>query len=185
MLTQPNRAPLEELNTTLEERWTKKAPTQVPNEHPALPSRPRLTLNHNIRTYVREASESVNSGSWLSRREIPTSGELLGDINADGGENGDGDDDELEVPVNLIRGPWASKEDYLSAHYELLREDAVAPLRDAVAEVKELPTMMDNQNICIYENVGFFVYRACVRPLTHNQLGSHQGHDFYPPRSCG
>ena len=102
---------------------------------------------------MRAANEPVNTGSWLARREIPTSAELLGkNDDEEDGDKGDGDD-ELEVPVNVIQGPWPSKEDYLSAHYELLREDAVAPLRDAVAEVKAVPNMMDSQGICIYENV--------------------------------
>jgi helicase required for RNAi-mediated heterochromatin assembly 1 len=99
---------------------------------------------------MRAANEPVNTGSWLSRREIPTSAELLGNVvDADDGDGGD----ELEVPVNVVQGSWGSKE-YLSTHYELLREcGAVAPLRDAVAEVREVPSMMDSQAICIYENV--------------------------------
>ena len=142
----------EELNANLRERWTGSVPT--PSEpSPVTPTpRPRLILNQHIREYVQAASKPVTTGSWLSRREIPTSAEILG--KADDVDNDNGyDDDELEVPVNVIRGPWASKEDYLSGHYELLREDAVAPLRDAVAEVKEVPNMIDNQAICIYENV--------------------------------
>lgn len=134
-----------ELNADLRERWTSVA-AQSDLPLPAPP--PRMMLNEHIRAYVRAANEHVNTASWLSRREVPTSAEILGRV-----DDTDEGDDELEIPVNVVQGPWDSKEDYLSAHYELLREDATAPLRDAVAEVREVPTMMDSQNICVYENV--------------------------------
>jgi hypothetical protein len=41
---------------------------------------------------------------------------------------------------------------YLSGHYELL-EDSVAPLRDAVAYVRDNPNMMDSSIMAIYEKV--------------------------------
>lgn len=150
MLTETVCLPSEELNANLHERWTRGRSTQNGQAPP--PQRPRLALNRHVREYMRAACEPVNTGSWLARREIPTSAELLGKNDDDDADNGNGDD-ELEVPVNVIQGPWPCKEDYLSAHYELLREDAVGPLRDAIAEVEAVPNMMDNQGICIYENV--------------------------------
>lgn len=89
---------------------------------------------------------STSSDSWLHREEIPTSKEISGDGKRPG-------QDAVEIPVNTINAPWASKANYLRAHYELLREDAVAPLRDAVAAVKALPAMQDNDVVCIYEKV--------------------------------
>lgn len=159
MLTQVVCLPSEELNANLRERWSRPPPSS--NGQPPLAARPKLTLNRYVREYMRATYEPVNTGSWLARPEIPTSAELLGENDdEEEGDNGDGDEnDEQEVPVNVIQGPWPSKEDYLSAHYELLREDAVAPLRDAVAEVKEVPNMMDNQAICIYENVSLSSFR--------------------------
>lgn len=154
MLTQVVCLPSDELNANLRERWS-HPPAKSSGQQPALTPRPRLTLNRYVREYMRATYEPVNTGSWLARPEIPTSAELLGKSDYEReGDNDDGDgDDELELQVNIIQGPWPSKEQYLSAHYELLREDAVAPLRDAVAEVKDVPNMMDNQGICIYENV--------------------------------
>ena len=78
--------------------------------------------------------------------EIPTTREILGN-------DEDEDDDGVDIPVNRIDGPWDSKVDYLRAHYELLREDAVAPLRDAVAAVKEAPEMQDSGGVCLYDKV--------------------------------
>lgn len=42
---------------------------------------------------------------------------------------------------------------YLGSHYELLREDAYATLRDATLTVRVSPDMDDEADICIYENV--------------------------------
>lgn len=39
----------------------------------------------------------------------------------------------------MINGAYDSIEDYLSTEYELLREDALRPLREAVAEVRKDP----------------------------------------------
>ena len=49
-----------------------------------------------------------------------------------------------------------ASEDYLGAHYELLREDAIRPLREAVSQVKFTPTATEdafNGAIGIYEKV--------------------------------
>ena len=64
---------------------------------------------------------------------------------------------EYEVPANKIDGAWKDKDDYLQSHYELLREDAVAPLREVVEEFHARPYMMEKdseEHAGIYENVG-------------------------------
>ncbi|KAI9832987.1 MAG: hypothetical protein M1826_000766 [Phylliscum demangeonii] len=108
--------------------------------------------------------------------EIPTAAEILGlkhddleaekeddsdDGDGDGDSDGDSDDsgqDAIDIPVNIIHGPWASRADYLRAHYELLREDAIAPLRDAVAAVRETPEMEDGKAASIYDKVRILGY---------------------------
>lgn len=65
----------------------------------------------------------------------------------------DEDGNAVDIPVNIVDAAWRSKEDYLRAHYELLREDAIAPLRDAVAVVQASPEMHDSKGACIYEKV--------------------------------
>lgn len=42
----------------------------------------------------------------------------------------------LELTENTVVGPYISKEEYLESHYKLLREDAVAPLRDVISEIQ-------------------------------------------------
>ena len=64
--------------------------------------------------------------------------------------------DEVPVSANIIEGAWEDKEQYLQSHYELLREDGVAPLRDAVAEVRAKPRMTEvesQEHAAIYESV--------------------------------
>lgn len=76
---------------------------------------------------------------WRRRPEVPTTKELLRE--------------DVYLPGNIIDGPYDSVDEYLEAHYELLREDAFGGLRDAVAHVRENPESNDTQDISIYENV--------------------------------
>jgi helicase required for RNAi-mediated heterochromatin assembly 1 len=107
---------------------------------------PSILANEALRTYEHTSpiTQPGPGTSWLSKPEVPTTSEIL---NIAG-------DEFVDIPGNKIDGPWSSKEDYIGTHYELLREDAVAPLRDAVADVRENPRMKDDTNLCIYENVG-------------------------------
>jgi helicase required for RNAi-mediated heterochromatin assembly 1 len=87
--------------------------------------------------------DTWTSQPWILKSEIPSSDEIFG------GEDGEF----VDLEPNKIDGPWDSKEAYLKAHYDLIREDAVAPLRDAVATFKCDPDMGDDKNTCIYEKV--------------------------------
>lgn len=82
--------------------------------------------------------------------ELPTSAEV-GLV-----ENGKRLDGDIEILANKIDGPWSSRDKYLQAHYELLREDGTAPLRQAVEEIRANPELMEKdskENAAIYENV--------------------------------
>lgn len=63
------------------------------------------------------------------------------------------ENDVMNLMPNQIEGPWQSSKTYLQAHYELLREESVALLRDAVAYVRDDPRMDDTQEACIYDKV--------------------------------
>ncbi|KAI9882561.1 MAG: hypothetical protein M1823_005696 [Watsoniomyces obsoletus] len=93
--------------------------------------------------------------SWLLRPELPESSEVW---NADSNRT---------PHVNCIKGPWSTKEDYLRAHYELLREDALSGLRDALREVKMRPEMGDSDNTHIYDQVRLIGYT-----LSHQGLAA-------------
>lgn len=63
-----------------------------------------------------------------------------------------------KLPHNIIDGPWSSKEAYLGAHYQIIREDSIAPLRNAVTEVQANPMMEDTEETCIYTGVSLSTY---------------------------
>lgn len=106
-------------------------------------------LNLNVREYFALEPADDNFPSWVSKREIPSSSEIQGDEDA-------GREAEFEVPVNRVHAPWESKGNYLESHYQLLREDAISPLRQAVAEVRESPYMHEKnseEDAAIYNKV--------------------------------
>ncbi|KAH6674807.1 P-loop containing nucleoside triphosphate hydrolase protein [Halenospora varia] len=59
------------------------------------------------------------------------------------------------LPHNIIHGPWPSATDYIGAHYQILREDAIAPLRGAVTEFKRRSDMREGRDFYIYTHVTF------------------------------
>jgi helicase required for RNAi-mediated heterochromatin assembly 1 len=58
-----------------------------------------------------------------------------------------------DLPHNIVDRAWPSRDEYLGSHYQLLREDAIAPLRLAVAEFKKRPSLVDDSEICVYRDV--------------------------------
>ncbi|KAE8157032.1 P-loop containing nucleoside triphosphate hydrolase protein [Aspergillus tamarii] len=113
-----------------------KQPTK-PTVHPVIP------VNQDVKAYFAEKVLD-SSQPWLLSPEIPSPDEIMGA----GSET-----EFVDLLPNRIVGPWNSKNEYLKAHYELLREDSVAPLRDAVAYFREDPEMQDTNIVSIYEKV--------------------------------
>ena len=110
----------------------------------------RTNLNRLVREYVRSTPLEEDSPLWLSKREIPSTLEIKGED-----ENAQQEED-IEIPVNKCHAPWESKEHYLESHYRLLREDAISPLRDAVAEVRKTPSILEKDSVedaAIYDKV--------------------------------
>ncbi|ODH26661.1 hypothetical protein ACO22_04493 [Paracoccidioides brasiliensis] len=106
--------------------------------------------------YVQETRRAAAGHSWTAKPELPTANEILG-ID----ENNGCADGSVNLLANKVQGSWPSTEIYLRTHYGLLREDAVAPLRDAVAYAKEDPRMKDSTDVCIYEKV-YIVGLTCA-----------------------
>jgi len=103
---------------------------------------------------------------WRNLPEVPSKAEIcpssrttadIDDINNAQDRNPvDYQSDSLydpNLPHNIVEGPWPSKEAYLAAHHQILREDAIAPLRRAVAEFKKCPSLVDDSEICVYKDV--------------------------------
>lgn len=104
--------------------------------------------NPKIWNYFRESKEfgqGFPSEDWLSIPEVPTADEVL---ECAGNSITQG---------NQLQGAWASQNTYLSAHYELFREEAVRPLREAVNFMKRHPTYQElgqqSHNIGVYDGV--------------------------------
>ena len=113
------------------------------------PSRNRAQHEEPVNLEVRKYFEPLGIGNrseWQLRPEIPSSEEIIGADTSD--------DDEVPLPINNIEGPWDSKDQYLEAHYKLLREEAVGPIRDAVSVLRENPFAADNaKDYHVYDNV--------------------------------
>lgn len=96
--------------------------------------------------------------AWRNLPEIPTSAEIMPEVVYKAVEE-KWDDYQKEflydenLPTNKIHGPWSSKEDYIGAHYQIHREDAIACLRKSVNHFKRYPSMMETKETAIYTNV--------------------------------
>ncbi|KAI5843438.1 hypothetical protein DFP73DRAFT_552098 [Morchella snyderi] len=97
-----------------------------------------LTLKISTYSFENESTDHLE-GAWRKRPDVPTTEELLREV--------------IDLPTNSIDGAFDSVDDYLETHYELLREDAFACLRDAVLLMKEDPSTDDTHDVSIYENV--------------------------------
>jgi helicase required for RNAi-mediated heterochromatin assembly 1 len=139
---------------------------------------PNPEANPAIREYCHKQDHGQED-PWLQKPEIPTPEEILPSSS---------DEECVELMPNKIEGPWSSKGSYLRAHYELLREDAVAPLRDAVAYVRNDPQMADSQAVSIYEKVSLHSCFASLGKsnscLPESGLGLHDWHHIRPNGHC-
>lgn len=125
----------------------------------------------NIRTVYDHIERPYEHGrtfaeQWRNLPEIPTKHEIMPDpvdLSDCEEEWDDYQRDPLynpSLPTNNVEGPWTSKAAYIGAHYEILREDGIASLRDAVAAVKKNPSMSDHDDICIYTDVSNYILSA-------------------------
>jgi helicase required for RNAi-mediated heterochromatin assembly 1 len=123
----------------------------------ARPSR----INGDVWKYCQDASKPVvNAGSWIDKPEIPTSFELFPNIPTGftEGEQIIDFEEDVELRPNKVEGEYKSNEEYLGTQYDLVREDAIRPLRQAVEQVRKDPWREESDypsssGIGIYEPV--------------------------------
>lgn len=129
--------------------------TSVPDDDIPMPE--PFRANNDIREYFRLAQKPVAGGAWLDKPEIPSPSEILrakSDL-----KKGNEALIEVEESIHPHRpeGAYNDNEDYLRTKYELLREDAIRPLREAIDEVRADPfkdeAEYSNQSIGIYDPV--------------------------------
>ncbi|KAJ5947678.1 hypothetical protein N7466_000693 [Penicillium verhagenii] len=97
-----------------------------------------------------------NNDHWTQKAEVPSGDEIMGLDNTQ---------DEIVLPSNRPLGPWTSVVEYLGTHYQLFREEAIAPLRDAVAYLRESPGMKDSKTVSIYDKGHLVRVTAATRGL--------------------
>ena len=104
----------------------------------------RVQLNMGPREYFQAQRKITqeNPDNWRSLPDIPRKAEIART-----------DDKAILIPANKVDRKWKSKEKYLRTHYELLREDSIAPIREAVDAVRKSPGMLDNKDLAVYEKV--------------------------------
>ena len=98
--------------------------------------------------------------AWRNLPEIPTKDEFMTNKTNEEGEdtpetwNAYQDDPvyDRDLPHNIIDGPWPSTMEYLGAHYQILREDAIAPLRISIQQFHENAQMVDSRETYVYTN---------------------------------
>lgn len=128
----------------------------VPNDNipTSIPSR----ANDDIRKYFTLSNTPVTGGEWLEKPEVPSFSELLREKPAVASPDPSPliDVDESIRP-HKIEGAYENNADYLRTKYELLREDAIRPLREAIDEIRAAPfkdeAEYSNQSIGIYDPV--------------------------------
>ena len=130
-----------EYNAHLTERFGNAVPQtrrnpQVPDDD--IPESAPAKVTDDVRKYYEAATKPVaGAGPWLEKPEIPHPGEILPEEPAfTTGEEELIRTNEGPRPKK-IDGPYENTEEYLRTEYELLREDALRPLREAVAEVRK------------------------------------------------
>ncbi len=130
------------MNEHLLEKFTRGRKPQVRGNISYDPNHSKEALNRDIRAYVAAANTPPveTAKPWLWKAEVPTTAEILDD-----------EDEPVQLSENRLNKPWPSRKKYLETHYELLREDAISPLRDAVHQFRNTPDMSDDGQVAVYE----------------------------------
>ncbi|CUS08376.1 unnamed protein product [Tuber aestivum] len=104
----------------------------APTQTKGVPRNPLVAM------FEMESTEKFPAG-WRRCPEVPSVTELLRE--------------RVELPINVVDGPYGSVDDYLEAHYELLKEDAFAGLREAVCHMRLYPEAEDTNDLAVYDHV--------------------------------
>ncbi|KAF2030927.1 P-loop containing nucleoside triphosphate hydrolase protein [Setomelanomma holmii] len=149
-----------EVNDHLTERFNRASMSDHPQvPHDSIPSSGPSRVNKEVREYFELEKKPVTGGAWIDKPEIPSPPEILRPVKPGFLST------ELKALVNVgdtlrphkADGAYDSIEEYLGTKYELLREDAIRPLREAVEEVRISPfkdeAEYENNSIGIYEPV--------------------------------
>ncbi|KAH7112883.1 P-loop containing nucleoside triphosphate hydrolase protein [Dendryphion nanum] len=125
-------------------------PFEVNHSHPPTPQ-----PSDDIQQYFKDAEVKGVGGPWLQKPEIPTASEFLSEQVSSGTADIIGVTELLRP--NKLEGAYESNEEYLGTQYELVREDVVRPLREAIAQIRVAPYLNEAEygggSIGVYEPV--------------------------------
>lgn len=155
-----------ELNIYLCEKFKAGSYHRRDQRDPASEAAATLKQYHNdaIRQYCDPRPTEVKPpASWVTCGEIPTSNEIM-DITEQWQET-DPHDNSIVMRGNKLIGSWESKDAYLGAHFEMLREDASRPLREAVRWVRNFPEAGEDREAG--GNIGIYSKGSCLQLCTN------------------
>ncbi|RKF60267.1 Helicase required for RNAi-mediated heterochromatin assembly 1 [Erysiphe neolycopersici] len=126
-----------------------------------------LKAHYQVKNFI---DELPTEESWRNLPEVPSIEEIMDSGNSSNLTLESEDWNEYQndltyypkLPQNIVNRPWKSTKEYIAAHYKILREDAIASLRDAVQTFKRRPNMLEEDRIYIYTEVtitGWFLTR--------------------------
>lgn len=146
------------MNEHLVERFGRGRGHRQQDERQTLTTRPPGTTNLRIREYFKASKQPIDPTHWTSFRDIPSTPEVFSPNRMDNEES-------VQLPENIVVGPFASKEDYLERQYSLLREDAISPLRNVISELQVHPYIMEKNS-----EEGAYIYEKVSRRKFHWNL---------------
>ncbi|KAF2431430.1 P-loop containing nucleoside triphosphate hydrolase protein [Tothia fuscella] len=157
-----------EMNTALQERFTPGKFHKRDLRNDTMKQEVTKFRSNYIEQYLKDSSLPADPRSWLAAPEFPTPEEAQ-DVN-EPWMTVDPADGCVVMRGNQIKGARASKDEYLQAHYEMLREDTVRPLRETISWVKNNPDSREDQrqfggNMGLYEKVKITAMTFSVRGL--------------------
>ena len=129
--------------------------------------------------FKKEYEDQEFEEAWRNLPEVPTQEEVMPTSNDDHSDKARSEpwdqyqqehaiyEPNHNLPHNIVDGPWPSKEAFVGAQYQILREDAIAGLRRSVANVKENPNMQDSKDTCIYDHVRSALFVQEVELTSH------------------
>ena len=144
------------MNEHLTERISRGSALKPSNVASSI-SRPRMVLNQSIREYFKILDRPADLSNWTRCQDIPLRREVFDPQNAS---------EAVEVSANIVVGPYESKDHYLELHYSLLREDAVAPLRNVVSEVQAYPFLEEKES----QESAYLYEKVCVNISSSSHL---------------
>ncbi|KAF2272378.1 P-loop containing nucleoside triphosphate hydrolase protein [Westerdykella ornata] len=148
-----------ELNAHLTERFGMMVIADINDSRLRPPTTRVVKTTNEIREYYKEPQAPVVGGNWVSKPEIPTPDEIMMPSHAVDNRETIIDVTEGKSPLrpNKVLGAYESIDEYLGTQYDLIREDAIGPLREAVRQVRESPYLdeveYEGGSIGLYEPV--------------------------------